>query len=273
MTEVRRDSAPPRSRHQTYYRSRVRGATGVKAVAAGASHSLALKGDGTVWAWGANDGGQLGNNCRRGRPRLATGPDQPQPDRVHLEATRNADRPGKVASREPLTKRRAQPVTGIRQPTADAQVGCDHAINLGERDLRLGACRSTFERNVRPLKPRLIARPTLGKKEAQTPESSALPRASVNDQGLATSVLAKCHDTDRVLALLRRRSVVDHQHCIAATNKPVRLNELSVPSSLGCACIRYFSVFLCGVDHRQDTRYLARIKHPCFKEVRCVWVG
>src|SRR5512132_602328 len=26
MTEVRRDSAPPRSRHQTYYRSRVRGA-------------------------------------------------------------------------------------------------------------------------------------------------------------------------------------------------------------------------------------------------------
>jgi len=73
-----------------------------------------------------------------------------------------------------LTKRRAQPVTGIRQRTADAQVGCDHAINLGERDLRLGACRSTFERNVRPLKPRLIARPTLGKKEAQTPESPAL---------------------------------------------------------------------------------------------------
>lgn len=33
-----------------------------KAVAAGARHSLALKNDGTVWAWGDNDFGQLGNN-------------------------------------------------------------------------------------------------------------------------------------------------------------------------------------------------------------------
>ena len=35
--------------------------TGVKAIAAGAAHSLALKADGTVWAWGANDRGQLGD--------------------------------------------------------------------------------------------------------------------------------------------------------------------------------------------------------------------
>lgn len=35
--------------------------SGVKAIAGGESHSLALKEDGTVWAWGSNDRAQLGN--------------------------------------------------------------------------------------------------------------------------------------------------------------------------------------------------------------------
>ena len=37
------------------------GLTSVIAVAAGGSHSLALKSDGTVWAWGSNSNGQLGD--------------------------------------------------------------------------------------------------------------------------------------------------------------------------------------------------------------------
>ena len=42
------------------------GLSNVVAIAGGDSHSLALKGDGTVWAWGANFYGQLGNNSTIG---------------------------------------------------------------------------------------------------------------------------------------------------------------------------------------------------------------
>ena len=41
--------------------------TGITAVAAGTSHSLALKNDGTVWAWGSNNNGQLGDDSTTGR--------------------------------------------------------------------------------------------------------------------------------------------------------------------------------------------------------------
>src|SRR5947208_9766927 len=54
---------------------------------------------------------------------LGNGPDELHADRVYLEVTRDADGPGKLASREPLAKRRAQPVTGVRQHTAEAHTG------------------------------------------------------------------------------------------------------------------------------------------------------
>ena len=41
--------------------AQVSGLTGIVAIAAGTNHSLALKNDGTVWAWGRNQFGQLGN--------------------------------------------------------------------------------------------------------------------------------------------------------------------------------------------------------------------
>lgn len=40
--------------------------SGITAVAAGNEHSLALKSDGTVWAWGSNSNGQLGNGTTAG---------------------------------------------------------------------------------------------------------------------------------------------------------------------------------------------------------------
>lgn len=43
---------------------RVEGLTGVTSVALGANHTLALKSDGTVYAWGQNKYGQLGNGAQ-----------------------------------------------------------------------------------------------------------------------------------------------------------------------------------------------------------------
>jgi alpha-tubulin suppressor-like RCC1 family protein len=54
----------------------VTGLTGVTAIAAGGPFSLALKGDGTVWAWGKNASGQLGDNTTttRTQPVQVKGP-------------------------------------------------------------------------------------------------------------------------------------------------------------------------------------------------------
>jgi alpha-tubulin suppressor-like RCC1 family protein len=46
----------------------VTGLDEVSGVAAGALHSVALKGDGTVWTWGGNDQGQLGDGTLVNRP-------------------------------------------------------------------------------------------------------------------------------------------------------------------------------------------------------------
>jgi alpha-tubulin suppressor-like RCC1 family protein len=53
-----------RTRYAAVDAVRVRGLTNVVAVAAGGNHSLALKADGTVWAWGDNSFGELGDGTR-----------------------------------------------------------------------------------------------------------------------------------------------------------------------------------------------------------------
>ncbi len=52
----------------------VTGLTGVIAIASGSNHTLAVKSDGTVWAWGANGSNQLGDGTTS--PRTSPVPDQ-----------------------------------------------------------------------------------------------------------------------------------------------------------------------------------------------------
>jgi|WetSurMetagenome_2_1015567.scaffolds.fasta_scaffold46738_2 alpha-tubulin suppressor-like RCC1 family protein len=54
--------------------------SGITAVSAGGSHSLALRNDGTVWAWGSNDEGKLG----------VTTPDNPQRTAVQVTSLTTA---------------------------------------------------------------------------------------------------------------------------------------------------------------------------------------
>ena len=144
---------------------------------------------------------------------------------------RNADRPGKFASREPLAERRAQPITGIRQHAAKAHTGRDGTIDLRQSHLRLGPRRSIFGRNTRSLQPSPIARPTLGKKQPQRQHDRHFAsRQRQRHQGLAVGGLAQRRsilrgDTHRMRALLGYRGIVDHQHGIAAADEPVRLNQ------------------------------------------------
>ena len=79
-------------------------------------------------------------------------------------------------------ERRAQPITGIGQHTAEAGAACDHAIDFGKRDLRLRSCRPMCDRNAGPLQTSRIGAffSSLAGIGAMPP-SLALPRASVND--------------------------------------------------------------------------------------------
>src|SRR3954447_20878250 len=54
---------------------RVTGLSGIVQIAAGMKHAVALKGDGTVWAWGRRDNGEIGDGEPTGlRPLRAIGP-------------------------------------------------------------------------------------------------------------------------------------------------------------------------------------------------------
>src|SRR4029079_18466415 len=102
-----------------------------------------------------------------GAPSYCNRPNELHADRIYLEVTRDADRPGEIASRELLAERRALSVTGIRQHTAEANASRQHPIDLIKRDLGLGPCHLMLDGNARSVQPSRIIRPVLGKEKAQ----------------------------------------------------------------------------------------------------------
>ncbi len=164
-------------------------------------------------------------------PPTGNRPDQLYPDRIHLKVTRDTNSPSNATCREPLTERRAEAVTGICQHTAEANTGCDHAIDLSQRDLWLGPCCAMLDWNTSTLQTRRIARPTLGKEETQCHHHRHFTaRKRQRHQRLAIGRLAERRgilrsDTNRTIALLRHRGVVDDQHRILAADEPIGLNE------------------------------------------------
>src|ERR1700683_122814 len=100
-------------------------------------------------------------------PNFGNRPNEPHANRVHLEGTGDANSPGKLASCKPLTERRTEPVTGIRQHAAEAHASRRHAVDLRQCDLGLAASRSICGRNTGSLQALLIAYPTVRKVKPQ----------------------------------------------------------------------------------------------------------
>ena len=63
---------------------RVKGLSNVKAISAGGSFTLALKSDGTVWAWGSNESGELGNGSYDTKTEITLGDNKSEPVEVSL---------------------------------------------------------------------------------------------------------------------------------------------------------------------------------------------
>ena len=82
--------------------------------------------------------------------------------------TWDANGPSQATRREPLPERRAQSVPGICEHTAEVNSGCNHTVDLSERDLRLRSLSPMFGWNANPLQTGPIARPAFGKEEAQS---------------------------------------------------------------------------------------------------------
>ena len=127
-----------------------------------------------------------------GTPSTGNRKDELHLRRIHFLTPRDADCPSQPTGRETLAERRTEAVTGIRQHTAEANAGCDHAINLSQRNLRLGPRCTMLDWNAGTLQTLRIARPARGNVEPLCHHHRHFtPRKRQRHQRLAIGCLAQ----------------------------------------------------------------------------------
>src|ERR1700752_5041775 len=123
----------------------------------------------------------IGNVPLAGTTSTGERPDQFNLHRINLLVTRDTNGPGQAACREPLTERRAEAVTGIREHTAKAHTGCHHAIDLRQGDHGLGPRCAVLAGTPARFKRAGLLVQLSGRKRRNATMTGTSPRESVSD--------------------------------------------------------------------------------------------
>ena len=110
----------------------VKGLTGVKAIAAGAGDSLALLNNGTVWAWGEGEAGELGNGTVKQSHHSRPGQ---RADRREGDRGRGRIRPGRAVQRDRrgMGQQRIRPTRRRRSRRNERRAGAGQLLERGHR--------------------------------------------------------------------------------------------------------------------------------------------
>jgi hypothetical protein len=156
-------------------------------------------------------------------------PEQLDRAQVDVLGLQDTDGPSEASCAQALAEGGARPVAGVRQHAAEADAGSKDPVDLGKCNVRLRQGAAVLLGHPGPGAALPVGDPLIRQEQPQPDRQRRLiPGQGERDQDLAVRLFAQGAailpgHTDRVLALLRTRGVVDHQHGTWATNQRVRL--------------------------------------------------